>query len=341
MGSEMAVAVKEGAGVMNIQQIMEQKNLIVQVMKSIMKKDIHYGTIPGCGDKEALFQAGAEILAMTFRLDIEFETETIELPENHREYRVKAIARHIQSGNTLGSAIASCSTMESKYRYRWDNTGVEVPKEYWNGRDSNLLGGMDYVARKGYGQDKIQRWYIFRKVEHTDPADYYNTCLRMAEKRAKVGVVRSVTGASDIFTTEDAVESPHFDLETGEIKKPTTTAGKPIVKPPQKKESPPIEAKSRIITGIEDVMKKESVTKDGKPYTIFTIYGKDNIKFTTFSETFAQIAKSAKEAGLKVVINYDTDKFGHKITELDITDEDDISSGDIPPWDKKDEASTT
>jgi len=332
MGSE--IAVKE-SGMLNIQQIVEQKNLIMQVMKSIMKVDVHYGKIPGCGDKEALFQAGAEILAMTFRLDVEFETETVEMPENHREYRVKAIAKHIQSGNVLGSANATCSTMESKYRYRWDNTGVEVPKSYWDCRDSTLLGGMDYVARKGYGADKQQRWYIFRKVEHADPADYYNTCLRMAEKRAKVGVVRSVTGASDIFTTEDAAESPRFDRETGEIKEPAK-GGKPAVKPPQKKEAAPVEAESHIVDIIERVTQKDDVNKAGKAYTLYTIYAKGGghgMKFTTFSETHANIAKSAKEAKLKAVIDYTTDKYGHKVTAIDLTDEEyieDAPANDLP-----------
>jgi hypothetical protein len=40
------------------------------------------------------------------------------------------------------------------------------------------------------------------KVEHDNPADYYNTCLKMAKKRAHVDAILTVTAASDIFTQD-------------------------------------------------------------------------------------------------------------------------------------------
>ena len=57
--------------------------------------------------------------------------------------------------------------METKYRYRWT----------------------------GYGQDR-------QRVEYDNPADYYNTALKMAKKRAHVDAILTATAASDCFTQD-------------------------------------------------------------------------------------------------------------------------------------------
>jgi len=63
---------------------------------------------------------------------------------------------------------------------------------------------------------------ITGKVENEDPSDQYNTCLKMAAKRAQVAVVITVTGVSDRFTQdmEDILpvdESETVDRDTGEV----------------------------------------------------------------------------------------------------------------------------
>ena len=40
------------------------------------------------------------------------------------------------------------------------------------------------------------------RVEHDNPADYYNTALKMAKKRAQVDATLTVTAASDFFTQD-------------------------------------------------------------------------------------------------------------------------------------------
>ena len=115
--------------------------------------------------------------------------------------------------------------MEAKYRFRTGevtNTGKPVPQEYWNERDKNLIGG------SGFGTKKIDgKWMIVRqgeKIEHDNPADYYNTVLKMAKKRAHVDAMLTATAASDIFTQDledlkangvigEAVENGHARKE--------------------------------------------------------------------------------------------------------------------------------
>lgn len=221
-------------------QIQQQVNLIQEVMKGVMKENEHYGKIPGCGDKPSLLKPGAEKLMFTFRLvaDPDVEVHDIYHPTvlGHREYRVKVRISSL-SGTYMGGGVGSCSTMESKYRYRGGEkipTGNPVPKEYWNLKNAGkmddakqLIGGDGYGVGKENGQWVICE--IGEKMEHDNPADFYNTCEKMAKKRALVDATLTVTAASDIFTQD--IE----ELVDNGVMKPKPEPAKPPVQAPQKK----------------------------------------------------------------------------------------------------------
>ena len=198
----------------NIIDLKAQVNLIQYVMRDVMKSGEHYGAIPGRGDKAVLLKPGAEKLMLTFRLANDVEVETNDLPHGHREYRVK-VTLYSPTGQRLGTGVGSCSTMESKYRFRigpTELTAKPVPKEYWELRKENpakaqeIIGGRGFTAKK----DDSGIWKIARqgeKIEHDCPFDFYNTCLKMAKKRGLVDAVLTSTAASDLFT-QDIEEEP-------------------------------------------------------------------------------------------------------------------------------------
>lgn len=177
-------------------QLLEQVGLIQEIMRSVMKKDEHYGCIPGCGSKPALLKSGAEKLAFTFRLRPEFEDTVIPCGADHREYKVKCTVFSLVTGRPVAQALGSCSTMEAKYRYRTEYKGA-VPQEYWENKDPMVLGGFDFFVKK-----KDDKWVVYKRIEHDNPADHYNTVLKMAQKRAYVSAILNATAASDIFTTD-------------------------------------------------------------------------------------------------------------------------------------------
>lgn len=202
----------------SLSEIKNQVTLIQQVMREVMIEGEHYGTIPGCGDKKVLLKSGAEKLMLTFRLANDLDVQVLELPNFHREYRVK-VTIYASSGQRLGTGVGSCSTMESKYRFRTgpiENTGKIVPQEYWTHRESNPAKAQEILGGKGFSTKKIgQKYYIVKqgeRVEHDNPADSYNTCLKMAKKRGLVDAALTSTAASDIFT-QDIEEDPEFHAE--------------------------------------------------------------------------------------------------------------------------------
>jgi len=193
---------------MDPSELVQQVKLIQQVMESVMKKDEHYGVIPGTGTKPSLLKPGAEKLGFVFRLMPKFEVTTTDMGNDHREVQVVCNLEQIHTGRFFGSGVGSCSTMEGKYRFRSevvegpDGNPLPVPKSYWESRDPKVIGGAWFGVKK---RDK--QWVITHKVEHDNPADYYNTVLKMAKKRAHVDAILTATAASDIFT-QDVEDMP-------------------------------------------------------------------------------------------------------------------------------------
>lgn len=196
-------------GEMSVAAIVDRKKKIVEVMQAVMKEGEHYGRIPGCGDKPSLFKAGAEVLATTFGLAPTFDVLEVNLPGGHRECRITCSLTHIATGAIVGAGVGSCSTLESKYRWR---KGERLcPK---CGKPAIIKGQAQYgggwlcwVKKNGCGTKwpdgakEIEDQQIDR-VENPDIADVYNTVLKMAKKRAQVDATLTAVGASDILTQD-------------------------------------------------------------------------------------------------------------------------------------------
>ena len=238
-------------------QIKQQVNLIQEVMREIMQgpstenpTGTHYGVIPGCV-KPSLYKAGAEKLSMTFRLrpiiDNDRDVNIERLDNGHRDIRVYCHVFNM-SGIELATGVGSCSTLESKFRYRGGekiSTGQPVPKEYWNlKKEAKFSEAIEKIGGPGFGVAKINgQWEVCEigeKMENPDIADSYNTVLKMAKKRAYIDGILSATAASDIFT-QDVEDLPEFAkaVETAPAN------GKPEVQMPQEK---PVGDGKRVIS---------------------------------------------------------------------------------------------
>ena len=204
-----------GATPLTAKEVKAQVNLLQEVMESVMKDKVHYGTIPGCGDRKTLLKAGAEKIMATFRLAAKLEVEDLSTSDCAR-YRVNVSLLSL-SGNFVGSGIGECSSNEEKYMYRravndeeFNETTEDRRREKWG---------------KSYGK------VVKVKQVRMNIADVANTVLKMAKKRALVDAVLTATAASDIFD-QDLEEMPE---EIREEMQGQQTSTKPEVKTPQSK----------------------------------------------------------------------------------------------------------
>ena len=164
---------------LSVEEILLQKAQLTELMKNVLKDKEHYGIIPGT-KKRTLYKAGAEIVALCFGIHPEYEVERIDLPDGHVEYIVTCSMFRNSDGMKLAQGVGSCSSMESKYRYR------KVKK-------------FNPETEK---QEETQ-------IENPKKEDQFNTVLKMAKKRAMVDGTITSTGSSD-FVTQDMedVEEP-------------------------------------------------------------------------------------------------------------------------------------
>ena len=101
---------------MAVADIIQHVAVVQEVMRAVMKPDVHYGKIPGT-DKPTLYKAGAEVLCMVFRVADTYEVTDLSTADVVR-YRVNCIGIHQTTGVTLGSGQGEASSGEEKYKWR-------------------------------------------------------------------------------------------------------------------------------------------------------------------------------------------------------------------------------
>lgn len=165
--------------------------LVNQFFKDVMEKDVDFGIIPGT-QKPSLYQPGADKLCSLYNLAkmIVSKEENKNFDTGHYDATVKVQLVHRGSGVVVGELEGSCSTMESKYRYRWVGDR-DVPR----GIDKETLFFKEYDGKFGP--------YKKYRIENDDLYSQWNTVLKMAIKRAYVGCTLASTGLSGLFSQEE------------------------------------------------------------------------------------------------------------------------------------------
>lgn len=230
---------------MSLQELKQRASMVSQIKSQIMVPNVHFGKIPGCGDKPTLLKNGAEMLCMAFRLASDTKIEISDLGNGHREYTITTML--MSNGELVATGVGSCSTMESKYRYRGNELILvgDCPKDYWNKPRPSKYNGQ--TAKK----DENGVWKLYKKgvkTENPDIADTYNTVLKMASKRSLIDATLKATGGSCEFTQdiEDMDNAQQYvDAE---------------VERPAKKELSPEEKKDTFVRKMNELKERDEKT---------------------------------------------------------------------------------
>lgn len=194
-------------------QVKTNVKTLQEILEKVMLKDVHYGVVPGCGNKPALLKAGAEKIMSTFRLSADPVVADLSTSDCCR-YRVTLRLLAID-GTFCGAGVGEASTDEEKYKWRRAVCQAE-------------FSDTDETRRRiKYNKDGTKTEQV-----RTNPSDLANTVLKMAKKRALVDAVLTATAASDLF--EQDIEDMDPDL----IQREGAPVGKPQVKMPQPKPAP-------------------------------------------------------------------------------------------------------
>lgn len=207
-----------------MKQTIEDLNTIREFVRAEMQVGRDFGVIPGTGDKPTLLQPGAQKINMYFNVYPEYEVHTEHLDKGHITVTVKTRLLSRTSQTPVGNGIGSCSSMESKYRWRQQSrscpdcgkaeTIIKGKKEYGG-------GWLCFGKKGGCGAkfDNNDRRIIDQplgRVENPDIFDSHNTVLKMAKKRSLVDATHGLGCMSELFTQdlEDFAPEPETDQAT-------------------------------------------------------------------------------------------------------------------------------
>lgn len=213
----------------------ERRNTILSIQHQVMIKDVHYGVIPGMGDKAkpTLLKPGAELLCATFGLYPDFED--LEAPNiglifatsgegvPFFMYRYRCVLSTRDGRYSVGAGIGSCNSYEKKYRYRQGQ--LVCPECFapavFKSKKADQPGFYCWDKKGGCGakfraDDPEIIGQEVGQVDNPDIAEIINTIDKMAQKRALVAATLIAVGASEVFTQdlEDmrGSEKPHWTV---------------------------------------------------------------------------------------------------------------------------------
>ena len=171
-----AVSSSDFLPVLQIEQAVERYNAVTNFVKTVMRPQVDFGTIPGV-DKPTLLQPGAEKLIALFGLTpmmevvdkIEDWTGRDHGGETFFYYRVRCTMMRGQ--RVLGVEEASANSWESKHRYRWvsvDQVPLQLDPQRLPKRDSSITE-FAFAVRKAetagrYGKP-AEYWARFQEAQ--------------------------------------------------------------------------------------------------------------------------------------------------------------------------------
>lgn len=206
----------QGGEIATAEQVVAHVHRVQEIMRSVMKQEVHYGIIPGT-KKNTLYKPGAEVLCVAFRIAPTYAVVEDRFDDGVR-YRVTCSGVHQGTGRVVADGLGSCSSMEVKYK--WCKA---YPSEY----DEAPVDRRRVVQGKDWSTKQVR----------VETADIENTLLKMACKRALIAMVLNGLAVSDIFAqdfdelSERMREMMHEDGD-GEkkdaVKQPQSKSGAPM-----------------------------------------------------------------------------------------------------------------
>jgi hypothetical protein len=172
-----------------VETLCDRVNLVKEAMRRCMKEGQHFGTVPGT-KKPSLWKPGAELLGVLFQLGQRYQVQERILAGDHILYTVTCTLFFRPAGSDISEGVGACNSMEYKYRVQTE------ARAYKDGNTSN--------------------------PKYT-PHEFYNTCLKMACKRALIAATINASGVSEIFT-QDTEDNPDLyrDQDQPPVGKPQT-----------------------------------------------------------------------------------------------------------------------
>jgi hypothetical protein len=197
IGQEMA-AIHDKALAENRELSKAEKDRIEELRDKLTALEVDWGTIPG--SKPFLKQPGAEKFMLWLNIKPRYHKTVLELGDGHLEIVCYCTFHVKQSGEEIFEGPeASCSTMETNYRYIWAESGFLPNDEQVNKGYQTKMGQWrwvdDWQKGKKVGRKKV--WYI--RIDNPNIHNERNKVRQIGQKRGLVKGTRNLGAMSELF----------------------------------------------------------------------------------------------------------------------------------------------
>ena len=224
----------------------QQRQLLLQYVKSQMVENLDYGVIPGT-DKPTLLKPGAEKLTKLFRTTPRFtiEKEIEDWDKGLFYYRFKCLIEDAE-GHVVAEGIGSANSHEKRYRWRTASRVcpfckvAAITKSKFPPRDNPEAppGWYCFNRKGGCGaqfphDDQSITGQVEGRIENPDIADTVNSVQKIAKKRSLVDATLGLSLCSELFTQD--LEDTVGDAGAGQVEVAAKPAPVPRTAPAEQK----------------------------------------------------------------------------------------------------------
>ena len=205
------------------------ENEVRKLRDRLMELEVDWGTIPG--SKPFLKQPGAEKFNLWLNIKPHYHKSVAELGDGHLEivsyctFHVKKTGEEIYEGPE-----ASCSTMETNYRYIWAEAGFLPTQDVVDKGYQTKMGQWRYVDdwQKGKKVGRKKVWYI--RIDNPNIHNERNKVRQIGQKRGLVKGTRNMGALSELFVAgPDEWEVPEEEPpDSPGVEKDYTPGGRKI-----------------------------------------------------------------------------------------------------------------
>lgn len=279
-----------------------------------------YGIIPGAGQKKVLLKSGAEKLCDVYGLADRYRivSKVEDFDRGLFDYTLECTLVRKTDEMFVGSGLGSCSTYESKYRWRTANRAC--PR---CGQETIIRGKAEYgggwicwKTKGGCGAKFTQNDPAIadQKIGRTanpDIMDTKNTVLKIAKKRAKIDAVIGVTRSSGLFTQD-------LDEHAAEAIPPPDAVPPPVATVTDADAGMrPHEDLPAGLVRIQEIREAPTRNPGVIRYSVILSTGEE---VTTINQWLASLAQTAQEQQTPVRVVTKPTKFGTQITAIESGD---------------------
>lgn len=200
----------------DVRLVVARYQAVQDIVQQVFKDDVHFGKIPGTGDKKTLLKPGFDALCLAFQFSPDFVKQPESIETDRFINLVYKCVLTSASGRVVATGIGSCNSKEEKYR--WINSARKCPtcgkeaiaksKEEWGGGWYCNAKKDGCGAKFKKGEPSIESQEAGRK-ENDNAWNNHNTLTKMGQKRAAMAAIITACGLSGDFTqdVEDIVEN--------------------------------------------------------------------------------------------------------------------------------------